>query len=806
MTTANNNLTDKLDYIGLNLDKIPKFITEVVPLNYKSSPMMNDNEHKIFKYIPIHEIQILISPTNRLTDIKEKYSKARPLADYVEQKNIEEYATFLNMLNTATIEGMEEVEARQKKLNKKIPFGVQYDKDYTWQIYYAENVDQYFMLVTTEDYNYDCFFYLLKEQIKYHKSRKKAKKLIFAPVNLLGYSTELLTNPEVSDLENYLWLFTKDWPNIYEVYDKDDQNSIQIIGNTVVYKTIKSGYRVALENREEALKFYKVLKALFILQTELPMYYKFEPHVKEDCSLDLYYQLDPIQYEHLSEFIRDEYLKVEHQILKEKETVENLEKQLEELKQISALRDIEYLNKQKEIAMYLEYKKTFFGKIKLFIKFKNKKNTKLNLNIKKHETVTPEKKIEQPDHDIQIPEENEREFYTIEDLVTLYHKLEKELTYVKNMKSDIRALELKVKNMDKKIENATQYIAEIENHKKSIFEFWKFVNKDEILAMEEGSLQANETKQHALRKVFDYESDMQDLGVQMDTEQRKSIPKEAQDSLFLANTPEILSCINHIKDNMEIDYNYLRDVLKKMKKLAESKKATFRIEEFDIFGGMSDHSNHTKTLANKKHRETEKDALRILNIGKNTDVEEFKARLEKAEQAIAESVAKIKSPYDMSIYVVKQIQEPIDKKGYSIYHIIPDDAIKSANLAKIDKCNLYKLNIKENMPLVFYTNILYFDNYNETLPVGMNVTDQVILDGSKFNFIPKNMATFHMTGDFEENEVMDPPAVKNMMVCEYDLEYKGDQQEEKQETKKNEKNNFSETEKEQKEKEKEKDE
>ena len=122
MATANNNLTDKLDYIGLNLDKIPKFITEVVPLNYKSSPMMNDNEHKIFKYIPIHEIQILISPTNRLTDIKEKYSKARPLADYLEQKNIEEYATFLNMLNTATIEGMEEVEARQKKLNKnKLP-------------------------------------------------------------------------------------------------------------------------------------------------------------------------------------------------------------------------------------------------------------------------------------------------------------------------------------------------------------------------------------------------------------------------------------------------------------------------------------------------------------------------------------------------------------------------------------------------------------------------------------------------------------------------------------------------------------
>ena len=84
--------------------------------------------------------------------------------------------------------------------------------------------------------------------------------------------------------------------------------------------------------------------------------------------------------------------------------------------------------------------------------------------------------------------------------------------------------------------------------------------------------------------------------------------------------------------------------------------------------------------------------------------------------------------------------------------------------------------IKENMPMVFYTNILYYNNFNETLPVGMDVTDKVIINGSKFNFVPKNMLTFNITKDFEENEVIDKPNVKNIILCEYDLELMNEEQ------------------------------
>ena len=195
------------------------------------------------------------------------------------------------MLNQVSIPEIEKIEERQAIFNKKVPYGIQYDKDYSWQIYYAEAIDKYFMLVTTEDYEYSHFFYLLKEQLKYFKSRVKKEKMIYVPINHLNYSGNYLKKSEIADIENYLWLFSKDWPNVYEVYDKDGNMELDVIGNTFVYKTVKSGYRVTLKTEEDAKKFYKYLKALFILQTELPFHYNFTTKIEKDCSIALCYKL-----------------------------------------------------------------------------------------------------------------------------------------------------------------------------------------------------------------------------------------------------------------------------------------------------------------------------------------------------------------------------------------------------------------------------------------------------------------------------------------------------------------------------------
>ena len=74
-----------------------------------------------------------------------------------------------------------------------------------------------------------------------------------------------------------------------------------------------------------------------------------------------------------------------------------------------------------------------------------------------------------------------KEYYTIEDLVDITKILDRITNEVRNANSDIRALESSIERLTKKADNAKKYIDEIEEHKKSIFEFWSFVNQDSVL-------------------------------------------------------------------------------------------------------------------------------------------------------------------------------------------------------------------------------------------------------------------------------------------------------------------------------------
>ena len=184
-----------------------------------------------------------------------------------------------------------------------------------WQIYYDSVTEQYFMIVPTEDKDYSTFFYVLKKQIE----KKKAGK-IFVPISNIDYSRELLNKTEIQSLENYLWLFTKDWPSIYEVYDKTGKLSLQIVGETEIYGKIKSEYKVKLTNKIEANKFFKLVKALFIIKSELPNYYEFETRIDKQGSLEFYYNDKLMKFDELSEWLNDEYKEL---LDIEKEAVEN---------------------------------------------------------------------------------------------------------------------------------------------------------------------------------------------------------------------------------------------------------------------------------------------------------------------------------------------------------------------------------------------------------------------------------------------------------------------------------------------------
>lgn len=743
----------KLEYIGLNLEEIPETLKLVEDLQFRPNTGLDEKKYRQYRFVSPKEIQILLSPTNRLDDIKEKYSKATPLANYLDSKseeNQERYATFIRMLEEVKIEDIEKIEQEQQLINKKIPFKVRYSGNYLWQIYYSSSTNQYFMIVPTEDNDYSTFFYVLKKQIE----KKKAGR-IFVPISNADYTRELLNKTEIQSLENYLWLFTKDWPSIYEVYDKNEKVTIQIVGETEVYGTIKSEYKVKLSNKIEATKFFKLVKALFILQSELPNYYKFNTRIDKQGSLEFYYNDDLMKYDDLSD-----WLNIEYKILLDKEKnafKENnlLQAKVRRLKKQSQDLEIEYLSKEKQISTFLECKKTFFGKVKYFFKYSGKKT-------KQKEEIVEEEPEDVPE--IKEIDEKIKAQYTLDELLQKGQEANEKETNLKNTKLDINALKLKNLNLVKKIENATAYINEIDSHKKSIFEFWKYSNKDEVQALEEGEEETINVKPHS--KIFDYEEDFEEFGQTMDKAQRKELSKEELDNIYLTTTDQ-LEIINKLKtDNTTA--KEVEQYMKKIKKDLQNEKDITEEEAIDIFGGLSEDTRKITKLANKSHREHPKNKYSILRISKSLKTVEYKAALEEAIKIIDQAIDKNVLKQEIAGYKWIEEDQNIDTNEFNIFNLNPEKEIEDSLMStESGKVNLYKMNFDKNVKAVAFSNCVYYDNQNKTLPVGMDKDTRMLVKILDTDIILESKKVIRVGRLEDENDIASKLIIKTINVLEY---------------------------------------
>ncbi len=759
-------IEDKLEYLGLELDNIPKKLKEFEPLEFRVSRFYDEKQYRQYRYIPVQDLQILLSPTNRLEELGEKYKKASPLYEYLDnekEENILKYTTFLNMLKNFNIEDVENVEKEQNNLNREIPFKIKYQGNYLWQIYYSENTDKYFMIVPTEDTDYSTFFYILKKKIE---NKKNAK--IFVPVSNVKYSNKFWTKSAFEDMENYLWMFTKDWPLIYEVYDKNEELSIQIIGETNVYGKIKTPYKIELKTAKEANEFYKLVKALFILQTELPHYFNFTTNIDENCSLEFYLEDQKIQYKYMTSFIRDQY-KVALKSRKEiRSKIRFYKKKLEELKQIAAEQDIEYIAKEKQISTFLECKKSFFGKVKYFFKYSKKSN-----KVRKEAEEQEYEEIEENNQEEQITKTQDtkqekkkipiKKVYTLEELLENYKELEKLETEMKNLLMDVNALKLKNKNMEKKIQNATKFIEEIDSHKKSIFEFWKYSNKDEMAVLPEWELEeVNVIKR--IEKIFDYEEDFEELGKKLDRMQRKNLSKEEIDATFIAST-NVVEILNKIKTNNIMPEDIEKN-LKEIKKEAIDEKSL--AEEYDIFGNLIEDNTKVKKIKNKKHRELPRDKYNILDVNKNTKQIGYKLTLQSIIKNITSALEKGVIPENLPVYKAV-LDDKLNNKEINVFNINPEEEIKDAMIEDGNKINLYKINVKEGTNGVAFTNIIFYDNQNKTLPLGMDLSTKVILNTAKLHLNLLSKKTFKVAKLEDEKDDFSEVLVKDVEVYEYEI-------------------------------------
>ena len=767
---SDQTLENNLEYIGLNLSKIPNFLKQYESLNFRPSKSYDETVYKVYKYINIKEIQILITPCDRLTDIKERYKLASPIVEYLDSKsedNIEKFATFLKMVSTMKKDRIEEIAKEQEMLNSQIPYEVKYPNNYIWQIYYSDVAKKYFMLVPTNEQDNNALFYLLKEQIANVRARKP--RFIFAPVSHLEYSGAFLTKSEIADIENYLWYFTKEWPNIYEVYDKQGEMFLKIVGVTNIYEKMQSTYSITLDTKKKATELYKLLKAMFILATGAKEEYHFITKINQDGEIEFWNNNTKIEYEKLSEFIKLEYLDKIDKLKYEQKEKKELKRKVDKFKIVIEDLTQEYLLKQRQIATFLECKKSFFGRVRYF--FKKKKDDQIEKKPVKQPRTEEEK-------DNSLNEFFElKEQYTIEDLISICTKLEELKKENTNLEMDLNAIETKEEILSKKVDNAELYIKEIDKHKKSIFEFWKFTKKDEVATLNEGEGE-EENEKAKMKKYFDYVEDLEKLGSKMDELQRRKLSKNETDALFaIREVPESFKELEKEEEtSVEIyEQKDAEEVKKKSKKISPLEKDLEQLKEeyekdievinakdFDIFGNLVEDKTKVKSINNVKHREIEKDKYKVLNINMDTDIKLYVENLESYFSLIKEALNKIQSPYDMSVYCINS-KKGIE--GINIFDINPETALKNELDSKKSKIILCRINIKENTPALFYTNIMFYDNFNKTLPVGMNLSTEVLVDVNKIKLEYKGEETFYINHKEKEFDF----TTKEVKLYEYEV-------------------------------------
>ena len=749
MIKETNDIEKNLEYLRLDLDNLPNILTEQVEAAINPARNYEEKKYRVYKYVPISKIKILLTRANRLNSIQEKVKMASSLYSYLvpeREDDIIKHTMFLKMVQNMDPEEIKRIEEEQEKLRKEVPFQVKYRENYLWQIYYSEYTKDYYMLAPIEDQDCSCLFYLIKEQIEYEKT--KTDKDIFVPISYLDYSRKYFTRTQSDDIEKYLWQFTKDWPMMYEVYDRNENMSFQIVGNAQVYEKISSIYKIKLDTEEDATKFYKLIKALFILETEFPNRYKFEAQIAENGGLEFLFNTKIIEYNNLTQFIKEEFLKNKQESEDLHEKIVTLENNLEKLKIEEKEREEEYQLRQKQVALYLECKKSFFGRIRYY--FRGKKDIE-KLKKQDEEKKEEEKAKEESDNE---PKDiyDTKGYYTIEDLIDMTKILDRISIEVRNMNADIKAKEASIERLTKRANNAKKYIEEIEEHKKSIFEFWKFVDKDEVPGLNEP--EKEEVKHQELEKTFDYEEDLEELGKKIDKKNREIFSRDEFDSVFIAGT-EILKDINALKEKEDFTNS-----IETLKEEALKTEILFTSEEFDIFGAMSEDKTKINILANTRHREIKKNKFRIVEITKNTKNEQYIQRLTEIKETLNKALDKAKFGFKLNAYFASEL--PLNNQEYDILYINPKNALDTVK--EYDKINLYSIKLKEDSKAIALTNIAYYDNNNRTLPIGMNVSDKIIVDMNELKLELKRQKVFRINQEINDIEA------KTKIICVYEYE------------------------------------
>ena len=282
-----------------------------------------------------------------------------------------------------------------------------------------------------------------------------------------------------------------------------------------------------------------------------------------------------------------------------------------------------------------------------------------------------------------------------------------------------------------------EYIKEISIEKKSLIGFFKYTNKDkkDVIAKAE-----SEFKEEKMHKIFNYDLDFLKFAEDMDKEIRKSLDNNEISSVYLAING-MLKYMNKFRKYQKNDNNdvnmkeyyqelelYLKDLKNKYVKIYGENAV-----DYDIFGN-SQNFKQTRYLGEKAFREEDRELYKEMKFKKNMVLDDLidiiKENLAKLEDAIDKTVVDM----ELDVYKIVNWTAKLKENNIEIYNFNINE--EKINIVKEDKTyNLYHLNIPNEANMIPLTNIIFYTNNNKTLPLGMDVSTQVLIDMNKFNFV-----------------------------------------------------------------------
>ena len=83
------------------------------------------------------------------------------------------------------------------------------------------------------------------------------------------------------------------------------------------------------------------------------------------------------------------------------------------------------------------------------------------------------------------------------------------------------------------------------------------------------------------------------------------------------------------------------------------------------------------------------------------------------------------------------------------------------------KISFYKINLKRGANAISFTNNIFYDNLNKTLPIGQDLSTKILVDIAKLPMDLKRKTSFKMV-DLEKGNDFSTITIKTIRVFEYE--------------------------------------